>query len=313
MTVTVLTPTYNRGKLLSVCHDSLCKQSDKNFEWIIVDDGSTDDTERKVKSWMTDIVSICDYTLSGRSLQGGFDILYIQQSNRGKHCALNYGIKKARGQLTLILDSDDYLSINCIELLIDKFENIKNDMLIGGIGARKAHFDGRLVGNIRQETIVTSYLDYRYKLCVKGDMCEVYLTRVMREFSFPEIEGEKFCPEALIWNRISTKYKLLYIPDVVYHCEYLKDGLSNHITKIRMDSPVASMITYAELTTYDIPFLQKAKAAINYHRFALCRDPKRPIRGIDMNKPVKLPTISRWWFWTKPLGWALHKRDMKNK
>ena len=78
-----------------------------------------------------------------------------------------------------------------------------------------------------------------------------------------------------------------------------------------MDSPVASMITYAELSQYNIPFIQRAKAAINYHRFALCLNPKHPIHGIDMNKPVKLPTISRWWCWTKPLGWLMHKNDKK--
>lgn len=312
MTVTILTPTYNRGNLLSRCHESLCRQSDKDLEWIIVDDGSTDDTEEKVKSWMADVVYENDQTVSGHSERGGFPILYIQQPNGGKHRALNHGVTKARGELTLILDSDDYLANDTIAIIHRVFSAMPSGTALGGIAARKAHFNGQLIGRPYSWVMKDlSLLDYRYRQNRKGDMCEVYLTKVMQEYLFPEIEGEIFCPEALVCNRIATNYKLRYIPDVVYHCEYLKDGLSSHITKIRMESPIASMITYAELSSYDIPFFQRAKAAINYHRFAFCRDPKRPSRGIDMNKPVALPTISRWWCWTKLLGWALHRRDMK--
>ena len=313
MTVTVLTPTYNRGDLLSRCHDSLCRQSDKDFEWIVVDDGSTDDTEKKVKSWMADIVTEDDHTISGHSKRGEIPMLYIQQPNGGKHRALNHGVAKACGEMTLILDSDDYLANDTIAIIHQIFETMPSETALGGIAARKAHFDGNLIGRHYSWAVKDlSLLDYRYRQNRKGDMCEVYLTKVMRDYPFPEIEGEKFCPEALVCNRIATNYLLRYIPDVVYHCEYLKDGLSSNITKIRMESPVASMITYAELSRYDIPFMQRAKAAINYHRFAFCRNLKLPISGIDMNKPVELPIISHWWCWTKPLGWAMHKRDIKS-
>ena len=309
--VTVLTPTYNRGDLLSRCHDSLCRQSNKDFEWIVVDDGSTDDTESKVKSWMTRTAYLNEHTLSGRSEKGEFDMLYLRQPNGGKHRALNHGITKACGELTLILDSDDYLANNCVELIVGIYNTIKYEEHLGGIGARKAHFDGRLVGTISKGITDASYLEYRYKQGMKGDMSEIFRTNILRSTPYPEIEGEKFCPEALVWNRISIHYKLRYVTDVVYHCEYLLGGLTSQIIKIRMESPIASMITYAELSRYDIPFLQKAKAAINYHRFALCRNPKSPIHGIDMKKPVELPIISRWWYWTKPLGWMMHKRDLK--
>ena len=312
MTVTVLTPTYNRGDLLSRCHDSLCRQSDKDFEWIVVDDGSTDDTEKKVKSWMTGVVCTDDHTVVGHSDRGGFPLIYLHQSNGGKHRALNHGMTKARGQLTLILDSDDYLANDTIAIIHRVYKAMPKGNALGGIAARKAHFDGRLIGkHYSWETKDLSLLDYRYRQNRKGDMCEVYLTQLLRDYPFPEIEDETFCPEALVCNRIATKHLLRYIPDVMYHCEYQQDGLSRHITKIRMDSPIASMITYAELTTYDIPFIQRAKAAINYHRFALCRNTNHSIHGTDMNKPVQLPLISRWWCWTKPLGWALHKRDLK--
>ena len=312
MTVTVLTPTYNRGDLLSRCHDSLCRQSIKDFEWIIVDDGSTDDTASKVKSWMTGIVNLNENALSGRSEHGGFDMLYLQQPNGGKHRALNHGITKARGELTLILDSDDYLANDTISIINKVYQSISGISTLAGIAARKAHFDGRLIGkHYSWEIKDLSLLDYRYRQNRKGDMCEVYLTHVMKDYSFPEIAGERFCPEALVCNRIATNYQLRYIPDVVYHCEYLRDGLSSHITKIRMESPIASMITYAELSRYDIPILQRVKAAINYYRFALCRNSKHPITGTDMKKPVELPIISRWWCWTKPLGWMMHLRDLK--
>ena len=312
MSVTVLTPTYNRGDLLSRCHDSLCRQSNKDFEWIVVDDGSTDETETRVKSWMVDIICIDNYTFSGKSGFGGFDMLYLKKSNGGKHRALNLGIQKAHGELTLILDSDDYLTDNCIELIGKIWGFIKKDNQLGGIGARKAYFDGRIIGDVTfKTTIDASRFEYRYRHGTKGDLCEIFLTHLLLATPFPEIDGEKFCPESLVWNRISKQHIFRYVTDVVYHCEYLKDGLTNQNIKIRMDSPIASMITYSELTKYDIPFLQRAKAAINYHRFSLCRDRKRPVRGTDMNKPVTLPTISRWWCWTKPLGWLMHRNDLK--
>jgi hypothetical protein len=122
----------------------------------------------------------------------------------------------------------------------------------------------------------------------------------LKEFPFPEYEKEKFCPEALVWNRIATKYKLRYFNMIIYYAEYQPDGVTNGIVKARMNSPMASMICYSELNSCDIPFMQKIKAAINYWRFRFCSN--------DADKTK----ISFAWCWTMPLGFIMHLNDKRN-
>jgi hypothetical protein len=147
-----------------------------------------------------------------------------------------------------------------------------------------------------------SSLDIRYKYGVTGDMKEVFRTDVLREFPFPEIEGERFCPEALLWNRIATKYKLHYFNKVIYIGEYQVGGLTDNIVRIRMKSPVTSMICYGELSSMPIPFVQKFKAAVHYWRFRFCASREK-------RNAVK---ISPFWIIAKPLGWIMHVRE-RNK
>ena len=128
-------------------------------------------------------------------------------------------------------------------------------------------------------------------------MLEVFRTSVMREYPFPEIEGEKFVPETLVWNRIACKYKLRVFHEVVYFRDYIDGGLTDKIIKIRMNSPVASMMTYAELNGYPIPVASKVKAAINYWRFRFCSNAKEK------------PKLEWWYCWTMPLGYLMHLRD----
>ena len=91
---------------------------------------------------------------------------------------------------------------------------------------------------------------------------------MLKEFTFPEIENEKFCPEALLWNRIAQKYDFLFFNKGIYTTQYLEDGLTAKIVKIRMTSPLASMLCYSELATYSIPLFEKIKANINFWRFS---------------------------------------------
>lgn len=163
-------------------------------------------------------------------------------------------------------------------------------------------FAGHIIGcGLTEEQIDTSSLNLRMKLGVTGDMKEVFKTSVLREFPFPEIEGERFCPEVLVWNRIAQRYKLRVINQPIYQVEYQKEGLTSNIVRIRMQSPVASMMTYQEMTTYDIPLSEKVKAAINYWRFWYCRKD-----GVDY------PKLKAMWKWAKPLGMLMHARDVRN-
>lgn len=284
--ITVLTPTYNRASLLINLYQSLIKQDFGEFEWVIVDDGSVDAT--------TDIV---DQFIQERQIV----ITYIKQANGGKHRALNRGVKEAKGELVLIVDSDDSLPINSLSIIYSHYLDIKDNSSIGGVCGLMAHHDGTIIGERKIcSSMNLSSIEMRYKYGFVGDVCEVFKTEILREFPFPEIENEKFCPEALVWNRIATKYKLHYFNEVIYYRDYLDGGLTSKIVRIRMNSPIASMICYAEMNQLDIPVKDKVKAAVNYWRFRLCYSGSR-----------SYPSLPGLWNAIAPLGWLMHLNDVR--
>ncbi len=305
MLITVFTPTYNRAHLLPRVYESLCKQTFRDFEWVIVDDGSVDDTKS------LSLTLIPEHSSPTRSLSRRegtfFPIRYFRQENGGKHRAINRGVKEARGELFLILDSDDTLPERSLELINHYYQQIKDDASFGGVCGYMAHHDGTMIGHGCDVPVLdTNSIDLRYKYHVVGDMLEVFRTAVLREIPFPDIEGEKFVPEALVWNRIACKYKLRVFHEVVYYRDYLDGGLTDKIVRIRMTSPVASMMTYAELNSYDIPFMSKVKAAINYWRFRCCVAPSLP-------PPIWeafVPKLKWWWNWVMPIGKFIHILDV---
>lgn len=260
--VTVFTPTYNRSYILPKLFESLCMQTSRDFEWLIVDDGSTDDTES--------LISNLKFQISNSPTP--FEIRYIKQENGGKHRAINRGVREAQGDLFFIVDSDDRLTNDAIEWIEDTHGQIKeNERFAGFSGIRIFPNGKRIGGGTDWGTIDATNLDRVMKYRIAGDMAEIYFTQVLRDYPFPEIDGERFCPEAMVWNRIAQKYVLRFCYHPIYICEYLDDGLTAKIVKIRHSSPKASMLYYAELQHMNIPFLDKIKANINYWRFAPVR------------------------------------------
>lgn len=284
--ITILTPTYNRGHLLGKLYQSLLKQDFEDFEWVIVDDGSSDSTTDIVERFILDKKII---------------ISYIKQSNGGKHRALNRGVIGSKGELILIVDSDDSLPKDSLSVINRYYLEIKDNPLIGGVCGLMAHHDGTIIGERNAlSPMDISSIEMRYKYAFTGDVCEVFKAEVLREFPFPEIENEKFCPEALVWNRIAQKYKLHFFDHVIYYRDYLDGGLTSKIVRIRMNSPIASMMCYAELNQLDIPFKEKLKAAINYWRFRLC-----------YNGCNSFPKLEGVWDVVAPLGWLMHLNDVR--
>lgn len=259
--ITVFTPTYNRAGLLGRLYESLTQQSFTDFEWIIVDDGSADNTRDLVRQFAAT----------------GFPMRYYYQENAGKHFAINRGVKEASGALFFILDSDDMIPEDALAIVAQKYETSKDKSRIGGVAGRKAYFDGNLIGSaIGVNEEIMDVFDFRYKRKITGDMCEVFKTAVLKEFPFPEIKGEKFCPEALVWNRIGTKYPLLWFNAPIYLAEYQPEGLTARIFEVRKKSPVATTICYQELSQAPISLAFRFRALINYWRFAYYL--KKPFR-----------------------------------
>jgi len=252
--ITVFTPTYNRAYILPKLYQSLITQSYTDFEWLIVDDGSNDDTKRLFDGWIHENL---------------ITMRYYQVENGGKHRAINKGVRLAFGELFFIVDSDDKLLPNSLDMVAKWYDSIKYDDrfcgLAGSLGNPQGH---RIGGYFPSQKIDCNAIDFRLKYGIKGDMAEVFRTDILRKYPFPEFENERFCPEALIWNRIAQKYIMRFIPDIMYVTEYLSDGLTAKIVKLRHSSPQASMLYYSELYRMHIPFKQKIKAAINFWRFA---------------------------------------------
>ena len=285
--ITILTPTYNRASLLPRLFDSLLRQTNKDFEWIVVDDGSTDDTREVVAN----LKEKCG---------GAFPMGYVYKANGGKHMAINIGAERARGELLFIADSDDLLTDDALETVANSWHDISDDKSFAGIAGLDIAMDTREVigSGLPQEHIDCNAIDIRYRHHVTGDMKEVFRTEVLREFPFPEFTGERFCPEQLVWFRMARRYRLRYINKPIYIADYQPDGITAGITRARMRNPSASMLTYAELTECPVPFLVKVKAAINFWRFWHCRTATSVV-----------PRVALRWHWLRPLGWMMHVRD----
>lgn len=286
MLITVFTPTYNRAHLLPRLYKSLVKQTYHNFEWIILDDGSSDNTADVINEWDAD-----------------FLVRYYRKENGGKHTSINLGAKQAKGELFFIVDSDDTLMYTALQTVADEWNKVKDNAQIGGIvGLDVNSKTGEIIGGgLPQDVIDCDAMEIRYKYHVNGDLKEVFKTDVLREFPFPEIKGERFCPEQLVWFRIAQKYKLRYINKPIYKVEYQPDGITSGIVKARMESPVATCMTYSEMFEYPIPLIQKVKAAINYWRFRCC------VQTVTS----QVPRVKYYWRIFRPMGYLMHFKDRK--
>lgn len=252
MLVTIFTPVYNRAYCINRLYESLLAQTCKDFEWLIVDDGSTDNINEVIQKYIQ---------------ENKINIRYVSQPNGGKHTAINRGVNMASSEFFYIVDSDDALPEDAVEFIISEGAKIADDNRFAGLVGCDKTLDGRVLSNLTGEFIDSNSVDIRYKYHIIGDMAEVFKTSVLKEIPFPVFSGERFCPEALVWNRIALKYQLRFFPKVIKLIEYLPDGLTAKIVKLRHRSAIASSVYYSEFTRLNIPLTQKLKGAINYWRF----------------------------------------------
>ncbi len=244
--VTVFTPTYNRGYILNKCYESLRKQTNTDFEWIVIDDGSTDNTEEIVKKW------ICE--------DNKFNIRYFKTENGGKHRAINKAVDLAQGYLFFIVDSDDYLTEDAIEKVIKAEQTISNNKeKYAGIAMARGYSSTKMIGT----TFNGNYLDAtsieRKKFNINGDKAEIFYTEILRKNKFPEFKGENFVTEALVWNRIARQgYKLRWFQDIIYICQYRDDGLTKKGSSIYKNSPSGLCLYIREyINDFNLNFLRK--------------------------------------------------------
>lgn len=245
--ITVLTPAYNRAHTLERLFESLCNQSTKTFEWLLIDDGSTDQTKS---------------VFNALSAKGDFSSRYVFQENAGKHSAVNAGVKAASGNWILILDSDDALTNDAIATISTDIET-HNNVVLSGLCYRKAYFNHEFIGEGPTGEKPTLMHPSEAGRRFRGDLAYVFRTEALRAHPFPVIEGERFVPELYIWNKIGDDGRIIFFPDsAIYLCEYLSDGYTANFQSNLRKNPKGFGLFYRSQFFREPSLIGKAKCAL---------------------------------------------------
>lgn len=228
--ITVFTPTYNRGYIISRLYYSLRKQIFTDFEWLIVDDGSHDNTEVLVRKWMTEA--------------NDFQIRYFKQKNGGKCRAINKALDLADGELFFVVDSDDYLTSDALVKINSWFYDIAHESGIKGVVANRGYSETETLNYCFKESYRDMSLLDMYEIpnernvIGNGERALVFYTEFHQKYKYPEFENENFMTEAVVWNRMAHDgYKMRFYNDIIWVFEYKEDGLTRVGTKIFLDNP----------------------------------------------------------------------------
>lgn len=298
---TVFTPTYNRRHTLQRVFDSLRSQSFVDFEWLVVDDGSSDGTGEMISRW---------------EREAHFPVRYEYQENQGKHVAFNRGVRLAAGKLFLTLDSDDKCLPDALSVLWDHWSDIPE-------GERSSYSavtglcvtpDGEIVGDRFPEDVMDSTpAEMRYRHGVQGEKWGFQRTDVLREHPFPEPEGMEFVPEDIVWDEIGRGYLTRFVNEElrVYHVEEESesDQLSVVFNAARHAPGLAfwhRKILDEDLTTWwsEAPF-EMLRSAVHYARFSFHQG-RGPLRQLtDLVSPWARLLVAVF----LPVGWFVWLRD----
>lgn len=216
--ITVFTPSYNRAYCLHQLYESLVRQTSDNFCWLVIDDGSTDNTEELVRKWV-DI--------------GKVDIRYLYQKNQGMHGAHNTAYEIIDTELNVCIDSDDYMPNNAIELIENKWSTVSTNKNIAGIVGIDIFKNGTIVGKPLPDVVASSTLyDLYYKYKTAGDKKLVFRTGIVKKYpKYPIFKGERFVPLGILYLMIDQDYQLACLNKPLCVVEYLPDGSSLNIFK----------------------------------------------------------------------------------
>lgn len=267
-TLTVFTPTYNRAYVLKQCYDSLCRQTCKDFVWLIVDDGSSDNTKEIVDEWMAN--------------DNGFEIRYVYKENGGMHTGHNKAYELIDTELNVCIDSDDYMPDDAVELIVD-FWNENRDSSYSGIIALDVYKNGQVIGKELPDKKSTTLSGY-YQNGGQGDKKLIYRTEVINKYpAYPEFEGEKFVPLDYKYLLADQDYELLIMNKPVCVVEYMEDGSSKNMLRQYYRNPRGFAFMRKVHMIYDKGFVRRFKTCVHYvsssfisgNRYFLKESPKK--------------------------------------
>lgn len=248
--ISILTPTFNRDYTLERLFDSLNQQTCENFEWVVVDDGSTDGTKKLIQQL---------------SEEAKFKIKYIYQNNNGKPSAINTGLKISSGSFIFIVDSDDIITNNAVEKIYQDLSYIYDENIkFSGLCYRKGYLNGKMLGpdfnDGENEFELMTATELKNKLNV--DLAYCFKKELLEKFNFPIFKNEKFVPELYIWNKITDIEKVVLKNEILYLCEYLPDGLTANFNIQLKRNPNGFLLYYKDQIFRENLFINKVKMAL---------------------------------------------------
>ena len=296
--ITVFTTTFNRANLLKRVYTSLCKQTNKNFEWLIVDDGSKDGTKELVKQWMND---------------NELTIKYIYKENGGVHTARNVAYREIQTELCFQVDSDDWLSNDAVETVLSLWEKHGGKNLAGIVGLC-SYSSGEIIGSQLPDYQAVPFKELNTKYKVTGDKCHVFRTEVMKKIpEYPVFQGENRVPIAWKYSQIKDNQEVLIINKVLCIVEYQSDGISAGIRKQYFKNPKGMAAGYEMVLRNAYGFKQLVKSSIGYVTFGMMAQNNKLI----LNSPKPISTLIFYPFGLAGfiyihVRWGKFKKEMKS-
>lgn len=290
--ITLFTPTYNRAYILETLYRSVQRQTYRDFEWIIMDDGSSDNTEELVKTWMED--------------GNDFPIRFYKVPNGGKCRAINRGLDLAEGELFFIMDSDDYLTDDSLETVVKWEATIAGKPGYCGIAGNRGSSPTE-TPNTRlwqmygegcryiDEYAYCRYPEYTDKV-IDGERAGVWYTEIHRKYKYPEFEGENFLTPCITWNRMSADgYKIRIFDDIIWICEYLADGLTMQGNMRFIKNPAGHGLSIREKAEFlHYPLKEKMKMWYNFYCDHTFCDPQYRLPMAKCAKYIGAPLPFIW-------------------
>ncbi|MCF6294477.1 MAG: glycosyltransferase family 2 protein [Flavobacteriaceae bacterium] len=248
--ITVFTPTFNRAYCLGQCYNSLTQQTNKDFTWLIIDDGSTDDTKKLVNNWIT---------------EHKIDIIYHFQENQGMHGAHNAAYRLIETELNVCVDSDDFMPDDAIEKILSLWEQYGNEKYAGLLGL-DIDRNNKIIGTPFPDGLKKcKYYQLKSRYGVIGDKKFVYRTDVIKKYpEYPIFKEERFVPLGYKYMLIDQDYWLLCFNEVFCNVEYMEDGSSLNIIKQYKRNPRGFAHERKERMKHSYTFKERFKNAIHY-------------------------------------------------